>query len=68
MFRDNVACVYDLFADVINRRTNQRLCSVVGEMIGENDNVMQTADRNGFFAEDACPCRKKIRQTRQYPL
>ncbi len=29
MFWDNVACVYDVFANVINRKTNEELCSVV---------------------------------------
>ena len=27
MFWDNVACVYDVFANVINRKTNEELCS-----------------------------------------
>ena len=50
MFWDNVACVYDLFADVINRRANQRLCSVVENMIGENDNVLECACGTGLLS------------------
>ena len=33
MFWDNVACVYDVFANVINRKTNEELCSVATERI-----------------------------------
>ena len=33
MFWDNVACVYDVFANVINRKTNEELCSVVKNLI-----------------------------------
>ena len=33
MFWDSVAGVYDIFANIINRRANRGLCVVVGEMI-----------------------------------
>ena len=36
MFWDNVACVYDVFANVINRKTNEELCSVVKNLILPN--------------------------------
>lgn len=33
MFWDRVAWVYDVFAKGINRKANQRMCAVVGELI-----------------------------------
>ena len=37
MFWDNVACVYDDSANVINRKTNEELCSVVKNLILPED-------------------------------
>lgn len=33
MFWDRAACVYDLFANVVNRRANRALCDVVAGLI-----------------------------------
>ena len=33
MFWDNVAWVYDIFANVINRKANRALCEAVGKLI-----------------------------------
>ena len=33
MFWDKVACVYDVFANVINRKANRTLCETVAALI-----------------------------------
>ena len=43
MFWDNVACVYDVFANVINRKTNEELCSVVKNLILPEYEVLEFA-------------------------
>ena len=41
MFWDRVAWVYDVFARGINRKANQRMCAVVGELIAPMDEVLE---------------------------
>ena len=50
MFWDNIAWVYDIFADGINRKANRKLCKVVAGMISPTDNVL----------ECACKCRGSL--------
>lgn len=47
MFWDRVAWVYDVFANIINRSTNQRLCEMVGNMICPSDEVLECACGTG---------------------
>ena len=51
MFWDNVACVYDVFAKVINRKTNEELCSVVKNLILPEYEVLECACGTGASKE-----------------
>ena len=42
MFWDNVAWLYDIFADGINREANRALCAAVGELISPADDLTAT--------------------------
>ena len=50
MFRDNVAWIYDLFANVVNRRANQALCKEVEGLIEPNDDVLECACGTGLLS------------------
>ena len=50
MFWDNVAGVYDIFANVINRKANRELCRVVGELISPGDEVLECACGTGLLS------------------
>jgi len=49
MFWDNVAWVYDVFADVINRKANRKLCAAVEGLIGPSDEVLECACGTGLL-------------------
>ena len=50
MFWDNVAWVYDVFANGINRRTNKALCAVVESLIQPEDVVLECACGTGLLS------------------
>ena len=50
MFWDNIAWVYDIFADGINRKANRKLCKVVAGMISPTDDVLECACGTGLFS------------------
>ncbi len=50
MFWDNVAWVYDVFANGINRRTNKALCAVVEKLIQPEDVVLECACGTGLLS------------------
>lgn len=50
MFWDNVAWVYDLFANVINRKADRKLCAVVAECISPGDEVLECACGTGLLS------------------
>ncbi len=50
MFWDNVACVYDIFANFINRKTNRGLQNNVVEMIEPTDEVLECACGTGLLS------------------
>ncbi len=50
MFWDNVAGVYDLFANVINRRTNRALCAAVAGIIEPGSTVLECACGTGLLS------------------
>ena len=50
MFWDNVAWIYDLFANVVNRRANQALCREVEGLIEPNDDVLECACGTGLLS------------------
>ena len=59
MFWDQVAGVYDIFVNVINRKTHQKLKEIVSDLIGEQDSVLECACGTGFLsAVIAQKCRK----------
>lgn len=50
MFWDRVAWVYDIFADVINRKANQALCMTVEQWIRPSDEVLECACGTGLLS------------------
>ena len=51
MFWDNVAWVYDIFADGINRKANRKLCKVVAGLISPTDDVLECACGTGLLPQ-----------------
>lgn len=59
MFWDNVAWVYDVFANGINRRANRALCAAVEENIRPEDEVLECACGTGLLTGGiAARCRR----------
>ena len=50
MFWDNVAWIYDLFANVLNRRANRALCAEVEKLIKPTDDVLECACGTGLLS------------------
>ena len=58
MFWDNVAWIYDVFANVINRKANRALCETVERMISPADEVLECACGTGLLTGVIAPrCR-----------
>ena len=58
MFWDKVAGVYDIFVNVINRKTHQKLKRIISELIGPEDIVLECACGTGMLsAAAASECR-----------
>lgn len=58
MFWDKVAGVYDIFVNVINRKTHQKLKKIISELIGPEDIVLECACGTGMLsAAAASECR-----------
>ena len=51
MFWDRVAGVYDLFVNVVNRKTHQALRSIVADLIQPEDRVLECACGTGLLTE-----------------
>ena len=60
MFWDNVACVYDIFANIINRKANQALCAEVEKLIRPADAVLECACGTGLLTGVIAPCCKSL--------
>ena len=59
MFWDRVAGVYDVFVNVINRNTHQKLKKIVTDLIGPDDTVLECACGTGLLsAAIAAKCRQ----------
>ena len=59
MFWDNVAGVYDVFVNVINRKTHQKLRRIVSSLIEPDDTVLECACGTGLLsAVIAQKCRQ----------
>jgi ubiquinone/menaquinone biosynthesis C-methylase UbiE len=58
MFWDNVAGVYDVFVNVINRKTHQKLRRIVSSLIEPDDTVLECACGTGLLSAVIAPkCR-----------
>ena len=59
MFWDRVAGVYDVFVNVINRRTHQKLKEIVSDLIEPDDKVLECACGTGLLSAVIAPkCRQ----------
>ena len=63
MFWDKVACVYDIFADVINRGANKKLCAAVEQLITPSDEVLECACGTGLLTRVIAPRCKSLTAT-----
>ncbi len=50
MFWDNVAGIYDIFVNVINRETHKRLRSIISDLIEREDEVLECACGTGLLS------------------
>ncbi len=55
MFWDKVAGVYDVFVNVINRKTHQKLKRIVADLIGPDDTVLECACGTGLLSAAIAP-------------
>lgn len=55
MFWDRVAGVYDLFADVYNRKVNRELCEQVASLMGMADEVLECGCGTGMLSAAIAP-------------
>ena len=55
MFWDSVAGVYDLFVNVVNRRTHVALKKIVAGLIKPDDRVLECACGTGLLTEVIAP-------------
>ena len=59
MFWDRVAGVYDVFVNVINRKTHQKLKTIVSDLIEPEDAVLECACGTGLLSAVMAPnCRQ----------
>ena len=63
MFWDNVAWVYDVFANVINRKANKALCAAVAKLISPSDDVLECACGTGLLTGVIAPRCKSLLAT-----
>lgn len=61
VFWDNVAGVYDIFVNIINKKTHIGLCSAIEEMISPQDTVLECACGTGMLSGVIAPkCNRLI--------
>ena len=60
MFWDRVAWVYDIFANIINRKANQALCAAVEGLIAPSDAVLECACGTGLLTGVIAPRCKSL--------
>ena len=59
MFWDNVAAIYDIFVNVVNRKTHQKLKEIVSDLIDPDDTVLECACGTGLLSSViAAKCRE----------
>ena len=60
MFWDHVAWVYDVFANIINRKANRALCAAVEKRISSSDEVLECACGTGLLTGVIAPRCKSL--------
>jgi len=60
MFWDNVACVYDIFANIINRKADKALRAEVKKLISPSDDVLECACGTGLLTGVIAPLCKSL--------
>ena len=50
MFWDNVAGIYDIFVNIINRKTHRRLKEIVSDLVEPDDTVLECACGTGLLS------------------
>lgn len=60
MFWDNVAWIYDFFANVINKKTDKALCAAVEKLVSSHDDVLECACGTGLLTCVLAPRCKSL--------
>ncbi len=60
MFWDRVAWIYDVFANVLNRKANRALCAAVAQQIRPTDAVLECACGTGLLTGVIAPRCKSL--------
>ena len=63
MFWDSVAWIYDVFANIINRKANKALCAAIEKQISLSDNVLECACGTGLLTGVIAPRCKRLTAT-----
>ena len=67
MFWNRVAGVYDLFANVYNKKTHRQLKALVASLLGPDDTVLECACGTGMLTEVMAPVCKAVTATDYAP-
>ena len=60
MFWDRVAFVYDIFANIINKKVHKKLKEIVANEITKDDDVLECACGTGMLTKVVAPRSKSI--------
>ena len=60
MFWDRVAFIYDIFANIINKKVHKKLKEIVANEITKDDDVLECACGTGMLMEVVAPKSKSI--------
>lgn len=60
MFWDRVAWIYDIFANIINRKVHKKLCMDVAALFSSEDEVLECACGTGMLTVHIAPRCKRI--------